>query len=65
MGDYNRNELVNWRVSPAEDEETGAVSLRIWGRGEGVDVAAAPIRAVSTVPGGFEVEVEDLSLIHI
>lgn len=62
MGENNRNELVNWRVSPAEDEKTGAVGLWIWGRGEGVDVAAAPIRAVSTVPGGFEVEVEDGSI---
>ena len=42
MGENNRNELVNWRVSPAEDEKTGAVGLRIWGRGEGFDVAAAP-----------------------
>lgn len=59
MDENNRKELVHWRVYPAEDEETGAVSLRIWGRGEGFDVAAVPIRAVAPVPGGFEAEAED------
>ena len=59
MVEENGIRLVDWKVKPDRDAATGAVILRVWGRGPGIAVTTAPILTADAVQGGWVAVAED------